>query len=60
MRSLARRVSDGQLSVCGFHLVLLLLQDQDYVPWLDAGRLVSLPGEGDLLPVLHSFVHVHL
>lgn len=42
------------------HLVFFLLQDQDYVSRLDAGCLVRLPGERDLLPVLHSFVHVHL
>lgn len=42
------------------YLVLFLLQDEDNVSWLDPRRLVSFPAEGDLLPMLHAFVDMHL
>ncbi len=40
--------------------VLLLVQDDDDVPRLEAGLLVALAAEGDLLPVLHALVDVDL
>ena len=42
------------------YLVLLLLQHQYNVSWFNVWCLVSLPGEGDLLAMLHAFVDMHL
>lgn len=42
------------------YLMLLFLQDKDYIPWLNARCLVSFPSKGDFLAVLHAFVHMYL
>lgn len=44
----------------GPHLMVFLLQDEDDVSRLHARCLVCFAPKGDLLPVLHAFVHVHL
>lgn len=42
------------------YLVIFFLQDEDDISGLHTGRLVSFATEGYFLPVLHSFVHMHL
>jgi len=40
--------------------MLLLLKNDDHITGDDSRGLVPLPGEGDLLAVLHALVHVNL
>lgn len=42
------------------YLMLLFLQDKNYIPWLDSRCLVSLPSKGNFLAVLHAFIHMYL
>ena len=48
------------LSVALEECMSLLIEDDDDVARFQPWFLVALPGEGHLLPVLHSLVHGHL
>ena len=42
------------------HIMLGLAQNEDDIARFDAGLLVGIAAEGDLVPIRHALVNVHL